>query len=215
MSDFAVQGSSEKLRSIFPAEQLKKSFARGKETFVRQYWLGLRAKTDEEWFEAFIVNGEKPVNNYQGAQCARISTLYYCGLASQSEEDAKHWLKLDSDIKNQYKVFVASISANPTEFSFSEKLAGIGLSILFFTNFFKLKEIQDEALGMIKTNIEAAIKWEEEVNETEEWLKNLPSTTDLWLSNCPEARDSVERGLAQAANGQVRRRSFIDLEFDE
>ena len=41
-----------------------------------------------------------------------------------------------------------------------------------------------------------------EHQDLQSWLASLPETDDHWLDDCPEAKSSIERGLAQASQGR-------------
>lgn len=64
-------------------------------------------------------------------------------------------------------------------------------------------------------NLRLKERSENDGDEIYDWLQSLPETEDHWLDRCPEAKASVERGLAQAAAGKVRRRSFTNMEFSD
>jgi hypothetical protein len=55
--------------------------------------------------------------------------------------------------------------------------------------------------------------------ETLQWLDTIPETDDHWLESCPEAKASVERGLAQAAEGRGKYlgsfAEYADLEIED
>lgn len=96
--------------------------------------------------------------------------------------------------------------------SFKPYLSAIDESVMSLRNFndHLRKVITENQNSLIFEAVEDIAS-----QDIQSWLTSLPETDDHWLDDCPEAKASVERGLAQAASGKVRRRSFVDMEFSD
>ena len=145
--------------------------------------------------ESYQYNQEKELNNI----------VYGLSLISEVIEVFYGFLRISElqNILSEIKKLYSPNSQSREIYSYFETSADINILL---TQFKALCEF-------IISNLEKRI--DPQNIEVKEWLANLPVSSDDWLEEDPEKKSSFEQGLKQASVGQVRRRSFMDLEFED